>query len=387
MDNNIFRKLLQKHADGQTLSPEEEVQLRQAYDHLLTEEIAAIVEDPSPGPDEERGIVMRRSIDQRIAERPAKRFRFDHIPHIAAAILVGFTLLAGAYWFLTGKTGNNQQLAQQEDILPGTHKARLTLADGSVISLNDARNGIIATQSGVRIEKDADGNILYKAAGKPGAMTSAVNTIATPNGGQYRVTLPDGSIAMLNAASSLSYPVCFPDKERRVKMTGEVYFEIAKKHMPGEKGNLPFFVETAGQEVQVLGTHFNINAYGNETAIRTTLVEGSVKIRSNAGQSALLKPGQQALLAKQLKVQQADIQQQLAWVNGDFIFRGETLESILRQVERWYDIKVEYPPHIGKMRFNGMVSRSQPLSAIVKMIQATQKATVTVKKRRFIVTD
>lgn len=387
MDNDIFRKLLQKYAEGQVLSPEEEVQLRQAYDQLLTEELTATAEEPSLGPDEQRSIVMRQRIDQSIADRHTKYFRFDHTRYVAAALLVGFLLLAGTYWFWTGKTGNNNQLAQQEDILPGENKARLTLADGSVISLSDAENGTIATEAGVRIEKNAEGNIRYNAAGKPEATPSAVNTIATPNGGQYRVTLPDGSIAMLNAASSLSYPVQFSGKERRVKMTGEVYFEIEKMPMPGGKDNVPFFVETASQEVQVLGTHFNINAYANETAIRTTLVEGSVKIRSNDGQSALLKPGQQAVLTKQLTVQEADMQQQLAWVNGDFIFHGETLESILRQVQRWYDIEVEYPPHIGKMRFNGMVSRSQPLSAIVKMIQSTKKATVTVKKRRFIVKD
>jgi len=386
MDNDIFRKLLQKYAEGQALSPAEEVQLRQAYDQLLTEELAATVEDPSLGPDEQRGIVMRQRIDQSIADRHIKRFRFN-IRYVAAALLMGSILLAGTYWLWTGKMNNNGQLAQQEDILPGENKARLTLADGSVISLSDAQNGTIATQAGVRIEKNADGNIRYNADRKQEAMPSAVNTITTPNGGQYRVTLPDGSIAMLNAASSLSYPVQFSDKERRVKMTGEVYFEIEKISMPDGKDNVPFFVETDGQEVQVLGTHFNINAYHNETAIRTTLAEGSVKIRSNGGQSALLKPGQQAVLAKQLAVQQVDIQQQLAWVNGDFVFRGETLESILRQVQRWYDIEVEYPPHIGKMRFNGMVSRAQPLSAIVKMIQSTKKATVTVKKRRFIVTE
>jgi transmembrane sensor len=387
MDNDIFKKLLQKYAEGQALSPEEEVQLRQAYDQLLTEELAATAKDSSLAPDEQRGIVMRQRIDQSIATRRTKYFRFNNIRHVAAAFLMGFILLAGTYWCWTGKMDNNTQLTQQEDILPGVNKARLTLTDGSVISLSDVQNGTIATQAGVRIEKNAEGNIRYNADRKPEAMPSAVNTIATPNGGQYRITLPDGSIAMLNASSSLSYPVRFSDKERRVKMTGEVYFEIKKMPMPGGKENIPFFVETAGQEVQVLGTHFNINAYANETAIRTTLVEGSVKIRSNDGQSALLKPGQQAVLAKQLAVQQADIQQQLAWVNGDFVFRGETLESILRQVQRWYDIEVEYPPHIGKMRFNGMVSRSQPLSAIVKMIQATKKATVTVKKRRFIVTD
>ncbi|SKA33278.1 FecR protein [Chitinophaga eiseniae] len=387
MDNDIFSKLLQKRASGQTLSPDEEAVLMEAYDRLLKEELAAADEDPSLGPDEQRGVDIRQRIDQRIAVRRTKYFRVRNMRRVAAALLAGLTLSAGLYWFRAGTKVNNHRLTEQEEVLPGENKARLTLADGSVITLSDTQNGVIATEGGVRIEKDAEGNIRYNVGKKQEVIPSAVNTITTPNGGQYRVTLPDGSVAMLNAASSLSYPVRFSDKERRVKMTGEVYFEIEKMRLPGEKGNVPFFVETAGQEVQVLGTHFNINAYGDEAAVRTTLVEGSVKIRSAGGESALLKPGQQAVLAQQLTVQQADIQQQLAWVNGDFVFRGETLESILRQVERWYDITVEYPPHIGQLRFNGMVSRSQPLSAIVKMIQSTRKATVTVKKRRLIVTD
>lgn len=387
MDTDIFRKLLQKHTSGQALSPDEEEALRQAYNHLLEEETAAMTEDPSLGPDEQRGVDIRQRIEQRIAAHHTKRFRFYNTRRMAAAILVGFILSAGMYWYWAGRKVNHDGLAQHEEILPGGKKARLTLADGSVISLNDAPNGVIATEGGVRIEKDAEGNIRYHTGERTNAMPSPVNTIATPKGGQYRVTLPDGSTAMLNAASSLSYPIRFSEKERRVKMTGEVYFEIQKMHLPGGKDNIPFFVETAGQEVQVLGTHFNINAYNDETAIRTTLVEGRVKIRSAGGQSALLKPGQQAVLAKQLHVQPADMQQQLAWVNGDFVFRGETLESILHQVARWYDIEVEYPPHIGKLRFNGMVSRSQPLSAIIKMIQSTRKATITIKKRRLIVTD
>ncbi|QJB30154.1 FecR domain-containing protein [Chitinophaga oryzae] len=387
MDNEIFRKLLQKHAGGQALSPGEEAALRQAYDHLLEEEIAAAAEGPSPAPEEQPGADIRERIDQHIAARRTKRFHFYYMKRAAAALVVGFILSAGIYWFLWDRKVSNDRLAQQEEVLPGGNKARLTLADGSVISLGDAQNGLIATESGVRIEKDANGNIRYHTGEKQESILPAVNTITTPNGGQYRVTLPDGSVAMLNAASSLSYPVRFSEKERRVKMTGEVYFEIEKMRLPGGKGNVPFFVETAGQEVQVLGTHFNVNAYRDETAIRTTLVEGSVKIKSKDGQSTLLKPGQQAVLAEQLHVQQADIQQQLAWVNGDFVFGGETLESILHQVERWYDIEAECPAHIGKLRFNGMVSRSQPLSAIVKMIQSTRKATVTIKKRRLIVTD
>lgn len=386
MDNHIFKKLLEKYANGQELSPEEQALLREGYDHILNEEHSVVDNDPSLEPDEKRGIELRQKIDQRIAVRRTRRLQFRSLSRIAASLVLGFGLLWGAYWIWWNGTQDEQQLVQQIEILAGENKAKLTLADGSVISLDDAQNGTIATQGGVHIEKDADGNIRYRKGGNEEISTLAMNTIATPNGGQYRIVLPDGSVAMLNAASSLSYPVRFTEKERRVKMTGEIYFEIAKA-TDGNKKRIPFFVETDKQEVQVLGTHFNVNAYSNETAIRTTLVEGSVKVRSDNGQTALLKPGQQAVLAKELDVQQADIQQQLAWVNGDFVFRGETLESVVRQVERWYDVEVEYPPHIGKLRFNGMVSRSQPLSAIIKMIQSTKKAKVTIKERRLIVTD
>ncbi|WP_341838648.1 FecR domain-containing protein [Chitinophaga pollutisoli] len=271
--------------------------------------------------------------------------------------------------------------------MAGSNKARLTLSDGSVITLEDAQNGTLATQGGVRVEKDSNGNIRYHTGAAPAATPAAINTITTPKGGQFRVTLPDGSVAMLNAASSLSYPVRFTGGERRVKMTGEVYFEISKQLQPGGKGNVPFLVEAAGQEVAVLGTQFNIHAYPDEPGVRTTLVEGSVKVRTENGQSVILVPGQQAVWTDQLAVMPADIAGQLAWVNGDFVFRGETLAHVLRQVARWYDVSVEYPSHIGQLRFSGMISRSQPLSAIIKMMQTTKKATVTIKERRLIVTD
>ncbi|MBO9153526.1 FecR family protein [Chitinophaga sp. GCM10012297] len=379
MDNDIFKKLLQKHTEGKALSPEEAALLRQGYDQLLEEALNATGENPS----EEKGLELRHRIDLAITGRQTKRFHLRDISRIAAVLLVGITLLAGAYWLWPGKVTNDARA----DILPGVNKASLTLLDGSVIALEEIQDGTVAVQRGVRIEKDTGGNIRYYADRKQETSPVAINTITTPKGGQYRIILPDGSVARLNAASSLVYPVRFAGSERRVKMTGEVYFEISKLPLPGGKGNVPFFVESAGQEVQVLGTHFNINAYGDEAAIRTTLVEGSVKVRSTDGRSAMLKPGQQAVLAKQLRVQQADISRELAWTNGDFVFRGETLEGVLRQVGRWYDVSVEYPPHIGQLRFSGMISRSQPLSAIVKMIQSTKKATVTIKERRLIVTD
>lgn len=325
----------------------------------------------------------QQQINERIAGSSAavplmRRLSWLHY----AAIFTGFVLLAGIVWLLKGpEAADIRTLAKQTDILPGGHKATLTLANGSVISLEDAKNGTLATQDGMRIEKTKDGNILYSVANGNAQQASTINTITTPKGGQYQVTLPDGTKAWLNAASSLRYPLHFDAKERRVKMTGEAYFEVTKNK------TRPFIVETDQQEIQVLGTHFNVNAYPDEGMVKTTLVEGSVRVRARNGQSALLKPGQQAILNRDIQVKEADIAHQLAWKNGDFIFRGETLESLLRQVSRWYDIEVEYPHQLGNMRFNGMVSRAQPLSTIIEMIQSTKKATATLKGRRLIVTD
>ncbi|MFN0293108.1 FecR family protein [Pedobacter helvus] len=272
-------------------------------------------------------------------------------------------------------------------VVPGGEKALLTLANGKVVSLSDVTVGTtVALQGHVRVEKTKEGSIVYHANTKATSYVAAKNTLTTPNGGHFKATLPDGTIAWLNAASSISYPLKFAADERRIKMTGEVYFEVAKL-TDGKRKRIPFFVETDKQEIQVLGTHFNVNAYTNEDAVRTTLVEGSVKVRANDGQVALLRPGQQTVLAKNLKVQRADIEQQLAWKNGDFIFRGEKLEDVLRQISRWYDIEVECPKHLADVRFTGMVSRSQPISVIKEMIETTKKLKVELKERRFTVTE
>ncbi|SMC94143.1 FecR family protein [Pedobacter africanus] len=399
------RKLLTRFLDHQC-SHAEAQQVNQLLEdpemvaqlHQLMEEQDARAAQQTALPDHvaaEKMESWQQQINERIADSAVAVQLMRRLPWLRyAAIFTGFVLLAGITWLLRSpEAANNRQLAQQTDILPGGHKATLTLADGSVISLEDATSGTLARQDGIQIEKTRDGNILYRMAGDKVLQGTTTNTITTPKGGQYQVCLPDGTRAWLNAASSLSYPLHFDAKERRVKMTGEVYFEVAKLYSSLRGGRdrrperVPFFVETDKQEIQVLGTHFNVNAYPDETAVKTTLVEGSVRVHARNGQSALLKPGQQAVLDGAIRVRDADIEQQLAWKNGDFIFRGETLESVLRQVSRWYDIEVEYPHQLGNMRFNGMVSRLQPLSTIIEMIQSTKKATATLKGRRLIVTD
>jgi len=273
------------------------------------------------------------------------------------------------------------------EVAPGSDKALLTLGDGSTISLSDRSAGKLAMQGGLQVEKIGTGEVVYSGRTMVQDAGNVTNTITTPRGGQYRITLPDGTKAWLNAASSLSYPLKFKEGERRVKMTGEVYFEVAKAISSNSGKHVPFFVETDQQTVQVLGTHFNVSAYADEPAVKTTLLEGSVRIISRSGDVALLQPGQLALLTEHIQIKEADVDQELAWKNGDFIFKGETLESALRKVARWYDVEIDCPPQLGKLRFNGMISRSQPLSMIAEMIALTKVGKVTVKERRLIVTN
>lgn len=299
----------------------------------------------------------------------------------AAILIVGTALLI---YNIQPKTSETQ-VVQKKDILPGSDRGLLTLSDGSTIALSGQEKGKIAVQQGVKIEKTSEGEIVYSSAGDNTAKTNAFNSITTPNGGQYVVSLPDGSKARLNAASSLTYPVHFSGKERRVKMTGEVYFEVAKATDNRNK-RIPFFVETARQEIQVLGTVFNVNAYEDEPHQLTTLVEGSVRLKSTAnGFYTMLKPGQRAVVGSVVTVSDVDMKHDLAWINGNFIFQREELGSILRKISRWYDLEVECPPELSNIKFTGKVSRNQPLSAVVEMISATNKINIQLKERRIIV--
>lgn len=236
------------------------------------------------------------------------------------------------------------QVAYLNDIAPGGNKAILTLANGEEISLSDARNGQIKRLPGLDIIKTAEGAVVYHVAGNGTKQATAeYNTIKTPAGGKYTINLPDGSTVILNAASSLKFPSSFAGlsegEERKVELNGEGYFQVAKN-----TGH-PFVVKTASQQVRVLGTHFNINAYEDEEAVKTTLLEGSVLIRpfGKGNREVALKPGQQSTLQKhKLSVQTVNTSLATDWINGDFIFEEEPIPDVMRRIARWYDIDVQY---------------------------------------------
>lgn len=284
----------------------------------------------------------------------------------AAAVTAGLLLATGLYFLFRPVTAVKPApaLAQRykNDIAPGGNKAMLTLADGSSIVLDEARNDTLGHQGNTSIIKTQNGQVQYHAAGNTATVT--YNTLSTPRGGQYQLTLPDGTRVWLNAASSLHFPTAFTGSHRTVELTGEGYFEVAA--LPGK----PFQVKANGADITVLGTHFNIMAYTNEQAMAVTLLEGAVNVGRNGTVKKLL-PGQQARITgnNNIMVSGTDVQEAVAWKNGYFIFDRADITTVMRQLERWYDIEVVYEGAPPEMRFGGGMQRSLPLSGILRLLE------------------
>lgn len=282
----------------------------------------------------------------------------------AAAVVC---LLAGyaVYHMLSKQKESPASIVQTPDIPAGREGAILTLADGSTVLLDSAGNGIIAKQDGTSVSLQ-DGRLTYDPSGNTGN-DIVYNTMNTPRGRQFAITLPDGTRAWLNAASSIRYPTRFTGPERRVSITGEVYFEVNRKAAQ------PFRVSiNDSMEVTVLGTQFNVNAYPDENSINTTLLEGSVLVAAKKEQ-ILLRPGQQAMLnknAKGFRVLHPNLSHVMAWKNGQFNFEGAGLQEVMRQLSRWYDIEVVYEKGIPAFEFGGGISRDMKLKELLEVLES-----------------
>jgi len=316
---------------------------------------------------------MWEMIDQQTKFRKTKLW----LPRVAAVLLI---LAMGFGYYALKQLNNSETKTARLDILPGGNKALLTLGNGRRISLTDAKNGSIASEAGIEIRKTADGKLVYAIKNENHANINLTNTIETPVGGQYQVTLPDGTFVALNSSSSITFPASFASKsERKVTLTGEAYFEVAKNK------KVPFKVETALQEVTVLGTHFNINAYADEDATLTTLLEGSVKVAGNKTERYLL-PGEQSVLnGKLFSIKTVDIESVIAWQNGNFSFENESVEAVMRKIARWYNIEVVYKGDFSREKLLGSVSRSKKLSEVLHVIQLSRKVKFKVEGRRVTV--
>lgn len=287
-------------------------------------------------------------------------------------------LMATAGYFVMNNKPVATQTAEipkpvvQPMVVPGGNKAVLTLADGSSIVLDSAANGALTQQGATTIMKKQDGELVYKAESKTGENAVALNTISTPRGGQYQVVLPDGTRVWLNAVTSLRFPASFTGNERRVELTGEAYFEVAKNdRMPFKISLSALPGAQGGTQVEVLGTHFNVKAYNDEAAIKTTLLEGSVKM-SNAKGQYLMKPGQQTRVGKDGKMslnEDADVDEAVAWKNGRFQFNEADVETVMRDIARWYDVTIEYAGKVPAEKFEGEIPRSSSIAEVFKILE------------------
>jgi transmembrane sensor len=282
-------------------------------------------------------------------------------PLMAAAVAVFLFFSIGAYFI--GHKQPIRQNAQIHKIMPGGNRAILTLSNGHTIDLSNAKNGKLANQGTIAIDKNADGQIVYNNSTDYSAtLNSGLNTATTPRGGQFQLVLADGTKVWLNAASSITFPVAFNGNERRVELHGEAYFEVAHDKQK------PFRVVSNGQEVEVLGTHFNINAYSDEKAIKTTLLEGSVKI-SSAGINKMLKPGEQSQVGSgNIRIADVDVNDVVAWKNGLFEFKDDDIKDIMRQLGRWYDVDIKYKGDLPGREFSGEIPRNVNLSQVLDIL-------------------
>lgn len=304
---------------------------------------------------------------------------------VAAAAIVILFVSGISLWIFNKEKTKEKTTAfvvrkeKTQPILPGGNHAILTMADGSTIVLDSVQNGKI--QGGNATISKQNGLLVYNGLRQSKAnVTVAYNTLTTPRGGQYQVVLPDGSKVWLNASSSLHFPTAFVGKQREVELSGEAYFEVAKNK---EK---PFHVNVNGMQVEVLGTHFNVNAYGDEDDIKTSLLEGSVKIKSAAG-SDLLKPGQQAILnikAANIKIKKADMDEVIAWKNGLFQFDEAGITTIMHEIGRWYNVEIVYAGKVPERSFEGKISRDAQLSDVLRILQLSG-VKFTVQGKRIIV--
>ncbi len=341
--------------------------------------------EKSKGINPEASRKLFKAIHDKIkSESRSKKRRVIPLKRIAiAASVIGLLLVS--VFLLSDKIGKRgiakTEIDQQRfknDVLPGGNKATLTLADGSTIVLDDAQNGTLAQQGNSKIIK-LDGKLSYDPTNK-NSREIVYNTISTPKGGQYQLELPDGSQVWLNATSSIHFPTSFIGTERRIEVTGEAYFEITRNP------NMPFIVTVNNAEVQVLGTHFNVNAYSDEDNVKTTLLEGSVKF-VNDGNTNILKPGQQAQLTKERTtkvVSNVDVDEVVAWKNGMFDFDNAGIETVMRQLSRWYDVEIEYKGKNDDL-FIAEMRRNINLSDALKALELTGKVKFDIQGKKIIV--
>ena len=376
MDNQLL-KVIKKYRDGK--ASKEEIDFLHLY-YAGFENEPGILDNKS----ESEKLTLKSEMEAQIMDRilsgnKNKNGKIVPLPSsskgwykVAAAASVILLVASFAFYFL--KPIPEKQIAQKatkknpliSDIAPGGNKAVLTLSDGSTIILDSAQNGTLSSQGNIKIIKLNDGQLAYNQSGADNKGEVLYNTISTPKGGQYQLILSDGSKVWLNAASSLRFPATFTGSERKVELTGEGYFEVSKNK------TMPFRVVANKATVEVLGTHFNIDAYEDDQNTRTTLLEGSVKV-SKGNSQVLIVPGEQASVEKGLdKIaikKNVDVDNVVAWKKGFFSFQNAGIKMIMQEISRWYNVEVVYHGDVPDITFSGEIGRNLSLNQVLSSLK------------------
>ncbi len=366
MSNQKALALLQKYLDGKATFEEK----------ALIDKWYSLPDDIEDGMTASDLNILKERLYQQIAAELNKKeaiiVPFYKRSFFRVAASVAILLLVSIGVFLIYNNNKHTEVAKVEkpnpeknDVAPGGNKAILTLADGSTIILDNAANGSLTEQGNTKVIKLDDGQLAYNSEGAAGEVV--YNTISTPRGGQYQLVLADGSKVWLNAASTLRFPATFSGKERKVELTGEGYFEVAKN------AAMPFKVELEnGVGVEVLGTHFNVMSYSDDEQVKTTLVEGKVRVL-NGENNVMLRPNQQAKFTKSNKSllidKDADVNKAIAWKNGLFDFDNDNIVDILRQLSRWYDVQIQYVGNMRLQYYSGSIRRQVNISQVLFMLE------------------
>jgi ferric-dicitrate binding protein FerR (iron transport regulator) len=347
---------------------------------LIYAELLVPFEEGSPTPEEEIKLLQIfkavKRINQQALPKIVPLYKRTSFLRLAAACLTLMILTVSLFIYLRSKQ-DLPSLSMEKDVDPGTNKAVLTLANGKQIALADGVNHSLAEQNGVKITTTAAGQLVYTFIGDQGKHSEMEqNQITTPRGGQYQLQLVDGTKIWLNAASSVKFPVSFQGSTRNVELQGEAYFEVAK-----DKAH-PFIVKSIHQEVEVLGTHFNLKVYENGLRTRTTLLEGSVKVNQ-----VILKPGEESTLtAGRIEVKNVDTDNAVSWKNGFFNFDNEPLEQIMNDIGRWYDLDVKFKDEeLKKKMFSGSISKYVKVSHVLSKLSLTRSVRFEIQGNTIIV--
>lgn len=368
MNTNQLRTIIQKYNEG-TASPDEIAYIEKWYEDLGDDSFEFENEEQRNKLKNQLYTSLKEQIhtQQSVDLEPETR-RFTFPVWWAAAVVVLIATFGLYYKFQPADQNvatTNIRKTIKGDVLPGGNKAILKLADGTEIILDNANTGMLAERGFSSVRKSKDGQVVFETNRQAQAASQAkplINTLSTPRGGQYQIILPDGTKVWLNAASVLRFPNVFTGKQRVVELEGEAYFEVAKNT------TMPFNVLVNNMKVEVLGTHFNIMAYADENSTNTTLLEGLVRV-VKGNESRMIVPGEQALVSGSIKVERVNVQDAVAWKNGLTSFNNADIKSIMRQVERWYNVDVTFKGTFPPRTFTGEISRDANLSELFKILQ------------------